>query len=1195
MWRHFFRFEIRFWLRSFMLWIFLLIVAGLVFGAASSDSIQIGGGVGNTMRNAPFVIQRWYGTMSLLLLLMTTAFVNSSASRDFAFNTQQIIFSLPIRKLDYLLGRFAGATLISMVPVLGVSVGILVARYMPWIDAERWGPIYWSAHLNSILVFVIPNTVFVAAIIFAIAVLTRSTVYSFLGAIALLVGWIVAQTFVSDLDNEKLAVMLDPFGLQALSLATKYWTVAERNTRSLGLEGMLLWNRLLWLPVGLAIFVFACARFRFEERAGRAKRVEPEPVRTAATVASALPLPTQTVTAAGRFRQLAGFIRHEFYGLVKSTAFVVILVAALVNTLPNLIFNADEGFGNRSLPVTYHIVAMIEGTMFAFLVGIITFYAGVLVWRERDARFDEIHDALPYPSWIAYTAKLTALMLTLILILALAMACGIAVQAGKGYTRFQLPIYFTDLFIAGLSTFFFLAVLAFLVHVISPNKYVGYFAFIVFVMVSGLILEPLDVATNMVSFASRPRVTYSDLYGYTPFIKGWFWFTFYWLAFCGLLAVVSMAWWQRGRETGWGKRWDNARLTGALRPAALCFGILFAATAGWVYYNTKILNRIVGPREGKQLAADYEKLYKRFQHLPQPRITTVKYRIDLRPETRSATIDADHTIQNRTAVPIPEIHLSNAGEDGIKSEVSIDGARMKSKDARHGYLIYTLDAPMQPNEVRHMRIRAVREDRGFSNELQMPQLIQNGTFFNNTVLPQIGYSDGEEMSTPNDRRKYGLPPKDLMPALERDCTAHCADNYLSKNSDWVSVETVISTAPDQIAIAPGSLLREWTENGRRLFHYKLDHDSLNFYSFLSARYTVAREEWKGVKLEVHYHADHTWNVPKMLASMRKSLDYYTANFGPYYHKQARIIEFPRIASFAQAFPGTMPYSESIGFIAKIKDPDDIDMVYYVVAHEMGHQWWAHQLMGANMQGGTLLSETLAQYSSLMVMEREYGRDMMRKFLQYEMDRYLRSRGGEQLKERPLLRVEANQGYIHYAKGSVALYYLKEMIGEEAINRALRKLIERWAYQGPPYPTSYVLLDALRQETPAELQYLLKDLFEDITLFSNRTHSAEARKRADGKYDVTIDVETQKLKADASGNETDVALDDWIEVGAFAKPAKGLRYGKTLHRERLRMNQKRAKFTFVTNELPEQAGVDPFHLLVDRVPGDNLKKVTTGGS
>ena len=99
---------------------------------------------------------------------------------------------------------------------------------------------------------------------------------------------------------------------------------------------------------------------------------------------------------------------------------------------------------------------------------------------------------------------------------------------------------------------------------------------------------------------------------------------------------------------------------------------------------------------------------------------------------------------------------------------------------------------------------------------------------------------------------------------------------------------------------------------------------------------------------------------------------------------------------------------------------------------MGHQWWAHQVVGADMQGATSLSETLAQYSALMVMEKEYGQDTMRKFMQYEMDNYLRSRGTERLKERPLMRVEASQGYIHYRKGSVVMYYLRQIIGEDAI-------------------------------------------------------------------------------------------------------------------------------------------------------------------
>ena len=411
------------------------------------------------------------------------------------------------------------------------------------------------------------------------------------------------------------------------------------------------------------------------------------------------------------------------------------------------------------------------------------------------------------------------------------------------------------------------------------------------------------------------------------------------------------------------------------------------------------------------------------------------------------------------------------------------------------------------------------------------------------------------------------------------------------SDELVQAHRARGLSPDQIAVAPGSLVREWQEKGRRYFDYKLDHPSLRFYSFMSARYEVQREEWNGIKLEVYYDKDHPWNVPRMMKSLKKSLEYYTQNFGPYYHKEARIIEFPRVGTFAQAYAGTMPYSESIGFIANLNHPDDIDMVYYIVAHEMGHQWWAHQVVSADMQGATFLSESLAQYSALMVMEKEYGRDAMRKFLKYEMDKYLRSRGREKHKEEPLLTVEVEQGYIHYRKASVVLYYLKEMIGEDAVNRALRKVIQRYAYNAPPYPTSYALVDALREETPPNLQYLIKDLFEDITLFSNRTLDATAVKRPDGKYDVTINVETHKYKADAKGNETEVAMNDWIDIGAFAKPEKGRKYGKTLYRDRVHVANNKSTYSFTTAELPDEAGVDPFLLLIDRLPDDNTKKVT----
>ena len=1189
--RTFLWFEVRYWLRSWMLWIFFAIIALLIFGAVSTDEVTIGGALENTYHNAPFVIENFYAIICLLTLLMVTAFVNSAASRDFQFNTYQLIFTTPVRKSDYLIGRYLGSALISVIPMMGVSAGILVAKYMPWVDAERWGPVVWRAHLMGILVFALPNALFIAAIIFAIAVLTRSTVTSFIGSLILLVAYGVSQALTTKLTNETLAALIDPFGVRTFALATKYWTVADKNHLTIGFSGLLLWNRVIWLAVGLLIFGFAYARFTFEEKRRKTKRSDETDNLTLPVAGTPQIVGSRSFGTGAQWAQLVGATKLEFKGLIKTTSFIVISLAALLNCIPSLIFSASEGYGNTSLPVTYHMLELIAGTLYLFLIAMITYYAGVLVWEARDTRMDEIQDALPHRDWPLYGAKFLALMSSIVIIQCLAMCAGIIVQFFNGYHRYQIGLYISTMLGIDLSAMVFLAVLAFFIHVISPNKYIGYFAYIAFLILNIFVWRPLHVATDLVRFGTQPDMRYSDFFGYAPFIKAWAWFTVYWSAFCVVMVVASIILWPRGRETAWRHRFRDAKLRwrGALRAVAVTGMVAFVVTGGWIYYNTKILNKIVSEGDRDALLADYEKTYKKYENQPLPRVLNVSYAIDLYPETRNMTMRGTQIIKNETQQPLREIHFSL--DDNYDTTIELEGAKLITDDKRLQYQIYELATPMQPGESRTMSFSVVTHTRGFENSVTNLSIVQNGTFFNNTIAPQIGYQPGGELTDRNKRKKYGLKEKDLMPALERNCTSDCMNTYLSNNSDWVDVETTISTSPDQIAVAPGSLEREWTENGRRYFHYKLDHASVNFYSFMSARYEVAREDWNGIKIEVYYLKEHPWNVAKMLNSVRKSFEYYTTNFGPYPQKEARIIEFPRVAAFAQAFPGTMPYSEAIGFIADLEHPDDIDMVFYVVAHEMGHQWWAHQVIGANMQGATVLSETLAQYSALMVMEKEYGRDTMRKFLEYEMDNYLRSRGRELLKERPLLTVEANQGYIHYRKGSVVMYYLREMIGEEAVNTALRKVLQQYGYAPPPYPTSYALVDALGERTPPQLQYLIKDLFEDITLFSNRALSANARKRSDGKYDVTILVDTHKFKADDQGNEREVPVDDWIEIGALAAPAKGKKYGKVLYREREHMTTGKATYTFTLDELPDKAGIDPLSLLVDRIPSDNLKKVT----
>ncbi|HUL33021.1 MAG TPA: M1 family aminopeptidase [Candidatus Eisenbacteria bacterium] len=1180
-------FEIGYWFRSWMLWIFTLIIAAMIFGAVSTDQITVGGALTNTFHNAPYVIQNYYSFIGLLTLLMVTAFVNSAASRDFSHNTYQIIFSTPLKRRDFILGRFIGSTLISVIPMTGVSIGILLARYMPWVDPERWGPVIWSAHLKGILLFAIPNTLFIAAILFTVALLARNDIVAFVGGLLLITGYAVAAALTQNLERERLAGLLDPFAIRTFGLVTKYWTVADKNTISVGFSGLLLWNRLLWIAVGLAVFAFGYFRFSFAERSRRSK---------AAAEADSLP---STLSAASPSFQLrhddwAKFlasVKIHFLGILRSTVFVIIVCAALLNSVPSIIFSAREGYGNSTLPVTCWILDIIASTLYMFILVIITYYAGVLVWKDRDTHIDEIADSLPAPEWVSFLSRFVSLGLMVMLIQFLALLSGVIVQAAYGYHRFQFGLYLSTLFGRDLLLFVMFGALAFFIHALSPNKYVGYFAYIAFIIVNFFVWSPLNVSTNLVQFASTPQVVHSDMFGDAPYITAWRWYALYWILFCCLLSIATVMFWPRGKQSVWPDRFRNAslRFRGIWpRLAAACL-VLFAAIGGWIYYNTEILNHTLGPKDRQRLQADYEKEYKSFDKLPMPRVRGIRYAIDIYPSTRNAVMRGEEVIYNPFSQPLGELHLSL--DHDYDTETDVPGATLVKDDKRLFYRIYRFSPPLASGQSITFHFTVKSHNRGFENSVSNVSITQNGTFFNSTIGPIVGYSADRELTDPVERKKFGLGEQHLMKPLERNCTADCSENYLRGHSDWVDVETIISTSPDQIAIAPGSLLREWRENGRRYFDYKLDHTSLNFFSFMSARYAVQREEWNGIQLEVYYDPDHYWNVPRMMNSMKKALTYYTTNFGPYYHKEARIIEFPRVASFAQAFAGTMPYSESIGFIANLNHPDDIDMVFYVVAHEMGHQWWAHQVVGADMDGATLLSETMAQYSALMVMEKEYGRDIMRKFLKYEMDNYLRSRGQERLKERPLLTVEAEQGYIHYRKGSVILYYLKEMIGEDKVNAALRSMIQRYAYAPPPYPTSWNLVDALQQETPPQYQYLIKDLFEDITLFSNRTLDATARKRPDGKYDVTINVESHKFKDDPKGNETEVSVDDWMDIGAFAKPPKDRKYGQTLFRELVHVTQSHSTYTFVTDQLPDKAGIDPFLLLIDRVPDDNTKTVS----
>lgn len=1195
MFKTFFNFEIKYWLRAPLPWIFLFLFALMTFVATVSEFISIGGSFGNIHKNAPYVIQNWYAVFSILSLLLLTAFLNTAAIRDFEHKTAQLVFSSPLSKAGYYFGHFFGAFTISLIPMLGVSLGMWlgvgVNSLTGWMDAERFGPFELQGHIDAFSSIVIPNALFAGGILFTVAALTRSTLYSFISAMVLLVAYIIGGNLIGDLERESLGALLDPFGYRAYALITKYWTVDDKNTLSVGLfhSGWVA-NRFLWMAVGLVVLTLGYFRFSFsEKKIKRKKKESPEEIyglRNLGDIPRVTPLTGGSMVRSQFWSQL----KANFWGVVKSIPFIMLAFLGLLNLIGGFQYST-ESYGTHNFPVTYTMVETIRSAFYLFIIAIMAYYSGLLVWREKQAGVNEIYDAMPTRNWTNMAAKFLTVTGVIALLLAVAILAAVIAQAVMGYTRFELGIYIRELLVIDLLAFAFFIALFLLIHALSPNMYLGFFLCIVIAIANTFVWSALRIESNMVQFGATPGYTLSDFYGYRPYAPGLFWFNTYWVLFSVFLLVLSIIFWPRGLETRFSKRRQQARREWKqYRSPGLSALLLWLFCGGWIYYNTQVLNTYETGKESEKLAVRYEKDYKKYEGKPQPRIYDVKYDIRIFPEERKVEADGQYWVRNLHDHPLDSL-LVVTPDSQTDFAFSTGRLTLLKADPEVSFNIYRIDPALAPGDSMKITFSTNYDAKGFENELSVPQIMPNGTFFNNTVIaPGFGYQSSSELSDKNRRKKYELPEKTRMPKLEPQDTFARRNSYISDDSDWLNVETIISTSADQIAIAPGSLREEWTENGRNYYRYILDHESLNFYSFMSANYEVAREKWNNIDLEVYYLKDHAANVDRMMNGMRKSLEYYTENFGPYYHKQCRIIEFPRYARFAQAFPGTMPYSEGIGFIENFREEeDDIDMVFYVVAHEMGHQWWAHQEVGAYMQGGEMLVETFAQYSALMVMEKEYGRDIMRKFLEYEADNYLSGRGAERREELPLGRSE-NQGYIHYNKGSLAMYYLREMIGEEKVNKALRDFLNTFRYQPPPYPVSTDVISEFEKQTPDSLQYIIDDLFWDITLFENRTTEASYKELDNGKYEVTIQVESRKFKADGQGKQVETTINDWIDIGAFAKSDKQKKYGKTLYRKRVKITKPENTFTFVVDEKPHEAGIDPFSLLVDRNPEDNMREL-----
>ena len=1204
--------EIKYWFNrpAFYIYTIIFFLLSMFISAAAAgifDFITLTTGSSKIV-NSPLGIAGLFAAPASLLIFFYPSIIGSTISRDYESEIHTILYSYPFSKINYLSAKFLSGFFIVNIIILVIFLGTPLGLILPGTNQDIVNPFDLKSYLDVYFIVILPNLFLYSSIIFGVVTFTRNVYVGFISVIIIVIIEALLEGLFSNPDNRFIAALFDPSGLSASNYYTRYWTVSEQNELYLPLGELVIYNRLINIAFGsfvllsiYKIFSFSQNAFTFSFNKKDSKRL----TKTNFGGITKINLPKLNLdfSIKNDLKKLWNLSNFDFQYIIRNWSFIIIVILAL---LFNLIGLSELGnvFGTPTYPRTWKMLQ--AGATFTLFINVSTFlFASNLLHRSRNSNINQLIDTTPTPNWIFLGSKFIAIVKMQLVLLSLVMISGILFQTYSGYYDFEIGHYLYELIILSLISYVIWALLSFLIITLTTERLVGFFIMIV-LFIGIPLLSLAGVEQSIFKYNAGTGFSYSDMDGYGSSLNRFFLYKIYWLSLGLVFYILTYLFYYRGLPSNLRERFSIAgsRLKGKYPKFLALFMLIFLSSGGYIYYETNVLNERTSSKERELETVEWEKKYKKYENYDQPRIVSVNVDVNIYPNSLDADASGTYSMVNKTSNTIDSLFLNH--NDAISTFKFNKETDLVLEDTLYNFDIYRLKKPLYPGD--SLKLSFSVKNKPNTRIRKNSSVVSNGTFINNRLFPTFGYPGGE-LTDDKTREKYDLPPNKLKPHPS-DSTA-LGNTYISKDADWIDFEATVSTSKDQIAIAPGYLQKEWIDGDRRYFHYKMDSKILNFYAFNSGKYEVIQDQWNDVKLEIYYHKDHDYNLDRMMKGMKAALEYCSTNFSPYQHRQLRIIEFPRTAGgFAQSFPNTVPFSEDIGFIAKVDDSEDggNDYAFFVSVHEVAHQWWAHQVIGADVLGATMLSESLSEYVSLKVIEQVNGKKKMRKFLKRSLDEYLTSRTFERKRENALMYNDG-QGYIHYQKGSLIFYALSDYIGEKTLNKALSKYVKKVAFQEPPYTTSIDMVNHIKEVTPDSLSYLIKDMFETITLYQNRVVETTSKKLDNGKYKVDIEFKVSKYRNNEKGRifygeqerdsityqtsdmkkpDYSVFLADYIDVGIFGKDSE--ENETELYVKKHKISKIHNKISIIVDNEPFEVGIDPYNKLIDTNSEDNRKKI-----
>ena len=959
--------------------------------------------VGENMHlNGANIIDSYLGYFRIFLIFVVAATVSSIVFADYKHNTLSMTFTSGVSKSDYIISKLIASFIIASIIMSATVFGHMLACVMPYLDASYFNEFNLIFYVSPYFKNYLLNIFIMVSIFMSFTMIFRSSLVNWVLVILFYGINIVSAFYYDDIDTSVLGALLDPTGALASDIQTHGMSAEQLDTQTLNMQGVYLYNRLLWFGIGLLSLIVIFFRFDFQYKPsffGFRKKTSKNKV--VVNVHTVFQLSKISHTSIKYERNLQWNIWLKSY--INEFKFITLSVhyglTILIGLAMIMITHSSTGnmYETASYPVTFEMVELIKRTFNTLLIFFIILMSGELIWRERASKCNEINDALPISSSIPATSKIMALISSVAVLLLLFIGSGVFIQYSNDFYDYQLGQYFISIFGFEFIDYVLFTVLAFFMHTLINNKYLTIMLLLIYYFAD--IFGVSFFEHNLLKFNSAPTVTYSDLNGYGNNVLSFLVFKIYWLLFALAVLLFANLLWVRGEAFELKIRIKSAlKDFNIISKPLIIIMILFVTTGGIIFYNTNVLNSYVNTNNLELRSVAYEKKYKHNQGMDTPEIMEITVNVDIFPESKMIKGHGVFELKNTSDHNLDEIHLSF--DSKVNANISFSrNVILSYEDDVLNYYIYQLKQALKVDETLSLSFDFMLKQTGFKNSGSTAMVNNNGTFINSSeIFPTFGYDSSLEIMGKRLRTKHSLPERPL--ARSRDDKNALKNSLFGSSSHFTNINVTVSTSKNQTAFTSGNLINQWQKNGRNYFHYKNNAKVQNFIPFISGNYAVKSDVWQDenkqsdpVEIHINYLASHHYNIDKIMQSAKDSLDYYTSHFSAFSQNQLRIIEFPRTyGSFAQSFPGVVPFSETIGFLTDLRNLDKqdtlfqdqiIDVAYFVTAHEIAHQWWGHQVSSANVEGVNFLIESLSEYSALKVMEHKYGKQKIKKFLRTE--------------------------------------------------------------------------------------------------------------------------------------------------------------------------------------------------------------------